>query len=182
MSRFLHTSRLCFRHFFASSTLRPRSIPRFSTWRQFSSPSAKYRIRPRSRILLATAPLPPAAFVVLSQGDNDDGKTGEERMLKQSRAEIDEHVPSVIENSTRWRRRIYFVVDLYIWEPICTSLRFLHLFVIFVPVILTVPMVWIGRRIPERDNERSGTLWWYGYLVWSMQKAGAAFIKVSLSI
>jgi aarF domain-containing kinase len=181
MGRFLGPGRLCFRQFFTSSSFRPRFSPRFSSCRQHFSSSAKFRIPPRSRFLLATAPLPPAAFVVLSQGDNGDGKTGEERMLEKSRAELDQHVPRVLENSTKWRRKTYFLIDLYIWEPICTTLRFLQLFVIFVPVILTVPVVWIGGRTPERDNERSGTIWWYGYLVWSMEKAGAAFIKVNLS-
>jgi aarF domain-containing kinase len=49
---------------------------------------------------------------------------------------------------------------------------------IFVPVIVTVPVIWFGQRQPERDNERSGTLWWYAFLVNGMERAGAAFIKV----
>ena len=57
-------------------------------------------------------------------------------------------------------------------------MRFLPLVIIFVPVIVTIPAIWIGARRVDRDNERSGTLWWYGFLVSSMEKAGAAFIKV----
>ncbi len=63
------------------------------------------------------------------------------------------------------------LLDLYIWEPLCTGARFLQLAVIFVPVILTVPVLWIGPRQPDRDNERSGTLWWYGFLVNAMELA-----------
>jgi aarF domain-containing kinase len=169
MSRFLVPGRLCFRQFTTSWHPQPlQHLPFRSHHRPFST-SNPFRRHPRgSRILLATAPLPPAAFVALSTSDNDDGKTGEERMLETSRAELDKHVPRLLEHSHKWRRSLYFFVDVWIWEPVCTALRFLHLCVIFVPVILTVPAIWIGRRVRERDNERAGTLWWYGYLVWSM--------------
>jgi len=50
--------------------------------------------------------------------------------------------------------------------------------IIFVPVIVAIPAIWIGDRVKDRDNERKGTLWWYGFLVSSMERAGAAFIKV----
>ncbi|PSK42259.1 ABC1 family protein, mitochondrial [Elsinoe australis] len=50
--------------------------------------------------------------------------------------------------------------------------------VIFVPVIITVPAIWIGSRQKDKDDERSGTIWWYGFLVSSMERAGAAFIKL----
>ena len=107
-----------------------------------------------------------------------DGKTGEELMLEASREEIEGEVPKFLRGSKKIRRGIYFFFDAFVYEPVMTGLRFLHLFVIFVPVLLSVPVIWFGRRHPERDNERSGTLWWYGYLVWSMERAGAAFIKV----
>ena len=101
-------------------------------------------------------------------------------MLAESRAEIANQVPKAIEGSTKYRRSIYLFIDGYIIEPIATGLRFLHLVFIFVPVIVTIPVVWIGARQKDRGNERSGTLLWYGYLVWSMEKAGAAFIKVKI--
>ena len=75
-------------------------------------------------------------------------------------------------------QKIILFLDIYFWEPICTGLRFLQLAAIFIPVILTIPAIWIGNRQPDRDNERSGTLWWYGFLVRSMEWAGPAFIKV----
>lgn len=100
-------------------------------------------------------------------------------MLELSRNELREHVPKALENSTWFRKNVYFFVDTYFIEPICTGLRFLHLVFIFVPVLATVPVIWFGARQPDRDNERSGTLWWYGFLVGSMERAGAAFIKVN---
>ncbi|KAF2767612.1 ABC1-domain-containing protein [Teratosphaeria nubilosa] len=114
--------------------------------------------------------------------DEDEGfdtsKTHEEQMLDISRKEIDEYVPERLRGSRKWRRTIWRWLDTWIVEPIATGTRFLHLVVIFVPVIVTIPAVWIGKRVAERDNERTGTLWWYGFLVASMERAGAAFIKL----
>ena len=123
----------------------------------------------------------PLAFVEISHDKAGNGdKTHEEAMLEVSRKELAEQVPKSLENSKKYRRGIYFFVEDYIIEPIATGLRFLHLVIIFVPVIVTIPAIWIGARNAERDNERSGTLWWYGFLVGSMERAGAAFIKVGI--
>lgn len=155
--------------------------------RPFSSNLARARIFFRKppppfrsgRALIATAAvLSPAAFIELSEEDRHDGKTGEEHMLEASRRELDESVPEVLRNSKKVRRSIWYFLDTWIWEPIATGIRFAHLVFIFVPVIVTVPAIWFGARQKDRDNERSGTLWWYGFLVWSMERAGAAFIKV----
>jgi aarF domain-containing kinase len=117
--------------------------------------------------------------VSISEDDTrDEDKTHEAAMLEASRKELAEHVPKAIKHSKKVRRGVYFFVDLYIIEPICTGLRFLHLVFIFVPVLITVPAIWIGARQPDRDSERSGTLWWYWFLTRSMERAGAAFIKV----
>lgn len=99
-------------------------------------------------------------------------------MLEASRAELEEYVPESLRGSKTVRRSIWRFVTAYIVEPIATGLRFLHLVIIFVPVIAAVPVIWLGSRQKDRDNERSGTLWWYGFLVRSMERAGAAFIKV----
>jgi aarF domain-containing kinase len=125
------------------------------------------------------ATLSSLAFVALSEGEvKNSEKTHEEVMLEASRHELEEQVPHAIRNSKKVRRSIYFCIDLYIIEPIATGLRFLHLVFIFVPVLVTVPVIWFGKRHPDRDNERTGTLWWYGFLVSSMERAGAAFIKL----
>lgn len=128
----------------------------------------------------AGAALSPLAFVEIGNNQSGDGeKTHEEAMLEVSRKELEEQVPKALKNSTKYRRGVYFFVEDYIIEPIATAFRFLHLVIIFVPVIVTIPVIWLGARQADRDNERSGTLWWYGYLVLSMERAGAAFIKVS---
>lgn len=150
----------------------------FSRWTQ------KYSLKdPRQRpfgrsILLYGLALTPAAFIKLSEEDNGDGKTGEEHMLEASREEIRKKIPDDVRGIRRIYSTIVLVVDQYFFEPIATSVRFLHLVLIFVPVLVTVPVIWIGRRRKDQDNERSGTLWWYGFLVSSMERAGPAFIKL----
>jgi aarF domain-containing kinase len=159
----------------AASSIRQRIFTPSRHYSAFRPPKPPAGVK---RILCAGA-LGPAAFVTISQnGDDDDGKTGEQQMLEASRKELDEHVPKRLQNSKRVRKGIYFFIEDWIIEPIATGVRFLHLVIIFVPVILTVPAVWIGARQKDKSNERSGTLWWYWYLVWSMERAGAAFIKV----
>ncbi|EEU47281.1 uncharacterized protein NECHADRAFT_67119 [Fusarium vanettenii 77-13-4] len=125
------------------------------------------------------AALGTAAFVQLSQQENGSGDdTGEKRMLEVSRAEIKKSVPAESRGASKLVKRITYLLDLLIVEPVCTGIRFLQLVVIFVPVIITVPAIWFGRRQRDRDNERTGTLWWYGFLVNAMELAGPAFIKL----
>lgn len=132
-------------------------------------------------ILASAASLSPAAFVQLSEKDNGGTEqTAEGRMLEASRDEIEKRVRDDVHGIRRVRDTIVFYLDVYIWEPLCTGMRFFHLVVIFVPVIFTVPAIWIGGRDRKRDNERRGTLWWYWFLVKSMERAGPAFIKVRL--
>jgi aarF domain-containing kinase len=179
MSRLLATGRCCLRQWPRQGS-RQHFSPCFrSRFFHSSAPRAQRFSGPR-KLLFASATLTPAAFVLLSQSDGSkDDKTGEELMLEASRHELDQQLPKAIEHSKGMRRRVYFFIDLYIYEPFCTTLRFFHLVIIFVPVIVTIPALWIGKRLPDRDNERSGTLWWYGFLVSSMERAGAAFIKVT---
>lgn len=158
-----------------------RSTQSFSTLRSarqtFRAPPGPVK---GGSVLLAA--LSPAAFVQIAddEDENNDhhGKTHEEQMLEISRKELAEQVPDRLKNSRQYRRTIWRFVDTYIVEPIATGIRFLHLVIIFVPVLATVPAIWFGPRIPEKDNERQGTLWWYWFLVSSMERAGAAFIKL----
>jgi aarF domain-containing kinase len=139
--------------------------------------------RPNGRVILkATASgalLGTAAFIKLSEKSNDGTEqTAEGRMLQASREELEKTVDEDKRGLSRFAQQVIIFLDVYIWEPICTGVRFCQLVVIFVPVILSVPAIWIGRRQPDHDNERSGTLWWYNFLVWAMEAAGPAFIKV----
>lgn len=126
------------------------------------------------------AALTPAAFITIVDDEENthDGKTGEEHMLELSRKELEDEVPEGLRGSRKYRRAIWRFLDTWILEPLATGFRFLHLVVIFVPVLASVPVIWFGQRLPDRDNERSGTIWWYGFLVASMERAGAAFIKL----
>lgn len=67
-----------------------------------------------------------------------------------------------------------------IWEPILTARRFIHLFVIFIPVIVSAPMLLVGKSESRYDGDRWGAVWWYDQLVFAMARAGPTFIKVSI--
>ncbi|KAI9151630.1 ABC1 family protein [Paramyrothecium foliicola] len=160
----------------------------FSFLRRFQSQAHYLKQMPRrtggrGRVMLhastGAAALGTAAFVELSQKENGNGEeTGELRMLELSRQEIKKEVRDEETGLSRVAHSVVLFIDLYIWEPVCTGVRFLHLVTIFVPVILTVPVIWFGRQQPEYGNQRSGTIWWYGFLVQAMEWAGPAFIKL----
>ncbi|KAG6220155.1 hypothetical protein E4U34_003118 [Claviceps purpurea] len=148
------------------------------TWRPVDRPSFSSR-----RLVLqasaGAATLSAGAFIELSNKDNGTPhETGELRMLEVSRDEIRNTIGENEHGLYRIAHKIVLLLDMYVWEPLWTGFRFLQLVVIFVPVIATVPALWLGPRQPDRDNERSGTLWWYGFLVKSMELAGPAFIKL----
>lgn len=132
--------------------------------------------------LLFAASLSSATFLKLSEENGDDGKTSEQHMLEASRQEIRKQAPRDVKGPRQICRTLLFFLDQYIYEPLATTARFLHLAFIFVPVIIAVPILWVGSRRTEHGNERAGTLWWYGFLVRSMERAGPAFIKVCASI
>ena len=172
-------TRSCFRQgsqHVRPSLFRSHRLP-FST---FQRTQKNWFRRPTIAGPILLSALTPAAFIKLSENDGDDGKTGETHMLEASREELKKSVPDNVHGLRRAWHEFVFVIDQYIYEPLATGLRFLHLVFIFVPVIITVPVIWIGRRHKDRDNERGGTLWWYGFLVRSMERAGPAFIKVRI--
>lgn len=72
-------------------------------------------------------------------------------------------------------RTIIFFLRDRIWEPILTARRFIYLAVLFGPVLLASPMLLVGS---PKHGERWGAMWWYGFLVAQMQRAGPTFIKV----
>ncbi|KAI1442257.1 ABC1 family protein [Annulohypoxylon stygium] len=156
------------------STFRSRLLSS-SPWQ--NSRNSQYR----GRILRATAhaALGTAAFVKLSEKDDKDTEqTAEGRMLEASREELKKTVDNDAGVLYRAGSKIIIFLDLYFWEPLWTGVRFVELVFIFIPVILAVPSIWIGSRQTSRNNERSGTLWWYNFLVRSMETAGPAFIKL----
>lgn len=99
-------------------------------------------------------------------------------------------LPYVIPSSNEERLTITYLLQTYILEPISTFFRFLHLALLFGPVILTSPMLLVGTSNSSRgrppgqggspeDVERWGAVWWHGFLVAQMERAGPTFIKVS---
>lgn len=76
--------------------------------------------------------------------------------------------------------RIFFTVKFalqdFVIDPLLTVLRFVELTGMFVPVLLTAPLCWVGKRGENRT--RSGAILWYRYLRWTAELAGASFIKL----
>ncbi|KAK5056222.1 hypothetical protein LTR84_012775 [Exophiala bonariae] len=155
----------------------PRRQPSSTVWsRRYAPKDPRRRIYPS--VILAAAALSPVAFVEISENGPQDGKTSEMQMLEASRQEISKKVPEDVHGLRRVYRTVIYVVDQYIYEPLATTFRFLHLVIIFIPVIVTIPLAMVGPRRKDRDNERATTLWWYSFLVNSMERAGPAFIKL----
>ena len=171
------TKQFEFSRLYTACRPRPSTLP--SVAGRIGRGSAHFNGNVLKAAVAAGGALGTVAFVKLSETDNAGTKqTAEGRMLEVSRGELKKEVDDSETGLARLGHQIFVFVDVYLWEPLCTGVRFLHLVVIFVPVILAVPIIWIGGRQPNRDNERSGTLWWYAFLVKSMELAGPAFIKV----
>ncbi|KAI9816380.1 MAG: hypothetical protein M1826_001847 [Phylliscum demangeonii] len=158
---------------------RPFVLRQQGVWRRHCFPHQPPRPRRFIRRTIALGVLSPAAFLrVAEEEEQENGETSEERMLHMSRAEIAKVVPEDMHGFQRLRRSLYLAVENYVIEPLATGVRFIRLVIIFVPLILAVPVIWLGSRRANRNNERSGTLWWYEFLVSSMERAGPAFIKL----
>lgn len=76
--------------------------------------------------------------------------------------------------------RLKFVLDDYLVEPIVTFVRFMELTIIFLPLLLSAPMCWVGPRDKtSKERTRAGAKLWFRYLRWTAEVAGASFIKLS---
>ncbi|KAL1954021.1 hypothetical protein VTO42DRAFT_1842 [Malbranchea cinnamomea] len=139
----------------------------------------RFHARAGSARVLLLAAVGPAAFLAMAEAGSDDGTTTTElEMLNASRDEIrEQRAPSEAHGVMKIARGLYLVFD-HVYEVVATACRFLYLVSVFVPVLLAVPVVWLGRRVKEQDNERTGALWWYEFLTLAMERAGATFIKL----
>lgn len=156
-------------------------------WRKVSEYSRpnyeRQRSRSQSGIILLSF-LTTGVPIAFSEAKGDAEITTEEEittekmMLKVSMNEGKDVEPPDLDMVIKLYRTMRFLFDAIFLEPFATGVRFIQLMVIFMPVVVTVPIIWFGKRVRSRDNERSGTLWWYGFLVFSMERAGATFIKV----
>lgn len=126
-----------------------------------------------------------------------DKNSKEEDKLDENFSQFARSVEEVEEEEKRLHRNavmrvIYrtgrFLQD-YIIEPLGTTKRFIVLVLLFGPVILTMPMLLVGRyreggrrrgrKVAKVDGgTRWGAKWWYGFLVKQMERAGPTFIKV----
>lgn len=158
----------------------PRRQPSYSPWtRKYSLKDPRQRPTRNSRLILwSAATLAPAAFIKISEEEPDEGLTHEQQMLRISRQEISKKVPEDAKGVERVWKSMVYILDQYFYEPLATTFRFFHLLIIFVPVIVSIPIIYIGPRSKDRDNERIGVVWWFTFLVKSMERAGPAFIKL----
>lgn len=111
----------------------------------------------------------------------EPAQTNEERLLEESEQEWRELHNEVDANRGimyRLWRSVAIPFRVWIVEPLATTFRFVHLILIFAPVLLSIPMVFLGPRQTDRDNERYGSLLWYTFLVHQMERAGPTFIKL----
>lgn len=83
----------------------------------------------------------------------------------------------------------------WIIEPLGTVKRFIVLFSLFFPVLVTMPMLVVGKRGQSTTKKRRasngdeyttvdeegrwGAIWWYDFLVKQMERAGPTFIKLA---
>ena len=150
-----------------------------------ASSSSRFSSRhfPRNRVLLAisAAAAVPAVIHASKNDTEEDDRTLEQLLLDTSEEERRARSYGVnSEHSIFYRffKHMKIAFIRYVYEPIATGLRFIQLIIIFVPVFATIPLIFIGSRDPQHDNERTGTLWWYAFLVKQMERAGPTFIKV----
>jgi len=69
----------------------------------------------------------------------------------------------------------YFIQD-YFLEPLITLSRLCELTALFLPVILSYPIVFLGHR--NHEGEHAGALKWYKLVRLAAETAGASFIKL----
>ncbi|PYI31412.1 ubiquinone biosynthesis protein [Aspergillus indologenus CBS 114.80] len=113
------------------------------------------------------------------EGDGERGKTSEMQMLEVSRREIQKKVDDEARGLSRLWQTLVLYGYRFVYDPIATGFRFVHLLIIFLPVVFTAPILCLGGNGKNREAVlSSGTIWWYKFLVRSMERAGPAFIKL----
>lgn len=95
--------------------------------------------------------------------------------------------PDSEDHSPTFFGRTFHLVRVYLLEPLSTAARFVHLAILFLPVMITSPVMFLEymdvgrdkrRGYKKREGERRTTRWWYRLLVHQMERAGPTFIKV----
>lgn len=110
---------------------------------------------------------------------NPKGDTYENGLFLSSQQELEDEIESY--RKDRLSRRLGFIYKIsfafhdYVWEPLVTIGRFVELTIIFLPIVITLPISWFGKK---KNNTRSGSIFWYKVLRFSLETAGASFIKL----
>lgn len=141
-------------------------------------------------------------FVSNEGGQGDDDNEASSSSFAPTIEDMEDRHPSRIR---RTLHRLLNALNTYIVEPFGTAKRFVILLVIFLPVLLTMPMLLVGSRgvtssrkrrgnhkdgtssaghrgdsYVDVDNEdRWGAIWWFNFLVKQMERAGPTFIKLA---
>lgn len=63
----------------------------------------------------------------------------------------------------------------WIWDPLLLLKRTAYLSLLFFPVLVSIPMMFIGQL---KQGVPSGRLWWFKLLSKQMERAGPSFVKV----
>ncbi|CDW98824.1 hypothetical protein, partial [Sporisorium scitamineum] len=182
-----------------------RFLSKFQHARGFAQSSASGQYRSNSKAgriaSIAIAGLGTAFFVnwSLSRGPLQSEPEASQAPNQEQRPQHKGFAPPVEEDDQDLDRRnivvrtfikIGNVMHAIIIEPFGTGQRFLYLVVLFLPVILTAPMLLVGsrrekgrrrgRRVrKDEEGDRWGATWWYSFLVKQMERAGPTFIKLA---
>ena len=138
--------------------------------------------------LVALVPLGLSPVIRLDDGTSP-GMTSQSQSSRSQKAAL-QHIDLEEEPNPSIFRRIWAFFNRWIFEPLGTTRRFLYLASVFLPVIITAPVLaleWVGTEVKagsgrkqKRKQERITTKWWYWLLVKQMERAGPTFIKVNI--
>lgn len=169
-----------------------KSAPPSTSFRSFFSSSSRSRLpyllivpvvigATSATLFLESEPPVTHSFSLDSIHDSIDEPKADEFL----RPDLEDSSITLLPDSIR--RVLYFLRD-YVLEPLSTTRRFIHLALLFLPVLITAPVLLLElldgsrdkrRGRARRDGERTTTTWWYRFLVGQMERAGPTFIKVS---
>ncbi|KAK6200159.1 putative ABC1 family protein, mitochondrial precursor [Scheffersomyces amazonensis] len=98
---------------------------------------------------------------------------------KEEKDQYEQRRKELTQRTCGWIYHICFAINDYIIDPIITFSRFIELSIIFLPVLISSPICYFGRRDRNSsEHMRSGAKLWFWYLRWSAEIAGASFIKL----
>lgn len=146
----------------------------------------------KGRVYVGVAATGALSIFMLQRSTGSSEKEQEAIVLHEPVSPTAQQTTHIIPSPNEQPLTLTYIIQTYITEPISTFFRFLHLALLFGPVILASPMLLVGstkvsRRLLQRgatgqaeEVERWGAVWWYGFLVAQMERAGPTFIKVGL--